>query len=242
MRVANPIYKEVILRVLAASVEDSVSVDPRRFILADRRLDLRRILDEFAAFWREHGDVLTNGLSYNEAAPQLVLMAFLQRVVNGGGVIDREYGIGRGRIDLLVRWPYDDENGKRTIQGEAIELKVWKDQRKDPLRQGLTQLDDYLRKTGLDTGVLVIFDRRSNAKDIEKRTRFKTAKTPSGKRFSAILVPPFVKRSRMLPGTVFDEGWNMVHGEPLRPNTSYVIEIVEHDRVIASVEEMSVER
>ncbi len=35
-------------------------------------------------------------------------MAYLQRTVNGGGYIDREYGVGRGRIDLLVRWPYSD--------------------------------------------------------------------------------------------------------------------------------------
>ena len=37
--------------------------------------------------------------------PQLLLQAFLQRVVNGGGRIEREYGLGRGRTDLLIVWP-----------------------------------------------------------------------------------------------------------------------------------------
>ena len=50
--------------------------------------------------------MLAAGMPYHEVAPQLVLMAYLQRVVNGGGTVDREYGVGRGRIDLLVRWPY----------------------------------------------------------------------------------------------------------------------------------------
>jgi hypothetical protein len=120
--------------------------------------------------------------NYHESAPQLVFMAFLQRVVNGGGYIDREYGIGRGRIDLLVRWPYEDAEGKRALQREAIELKVWRDKQVDPLKRGLEQLDDYLHKTGLEAGVLVIFDRRKDAKSIEKRTKFKPVKTPSKKR------------------------------------------------------------
>ena len=58
----------------------------------------------FAPRWCEHGEVLVRGLPYREVAPQLVLMAFLQHVVNAGRYVEREYGVGRGRIDLLVRW------------------------------------------------------------------------------------------------------------------------------------------
>ena len=38
--------------------------------------------------------------------PQLLRQAFLQRLVNGGGRVEREYGLGRGRTDLLVIWRY----------------------------------------------------------------------------------------------------------------------------------------
>jgi hypothetical protein len=109
-------------------------------------------------------------------------MAFLQRVVNGGGYVEREYGIGRGRIDLLVRWPYKDSDGQRVMQREALELKVWRNKAKDPLTQGLKQIDKYLAQLNLDTGVLVIFDRRADVADVEERTRFEEAVTPSGKR------------------------------------------------------------
>jgi hypothetical protein len=160
IRIANPIYREVIARVLATVVEDSV-VPPRHFLAPDGQLDMPAILHAFAAFWRQHGEVLTGALIYHEVAPQLVLMAYLQSVVNGTGFIDREYGVGRGRIDLQLRWPYQDAQGQRQWQREAVEIKVWRDKKPDPLDEGLVQLDEYLAQLGLDHGVLALFDRRS---------------------------------------------------------------------------------
>jgi DNA polymerase III delta prime subunit len=178
LQMANPIYREVIVRVLALGLERQLDLDPRSFVRDDGRLDLRRLLEEFAAFWREHADVLTSG-SYREVAPQLVLMAFLHRVVNGGGYVDREYGVGRGRIDLLVRWPV--AGGQREWQREALELKVWRDRRPDPLPQGLAQLDGYLERLGLDHGVLLVFDRRADAPPLAERVVFSEARTPAGR-------------------------------------------------------------
>ncbi|WP_437674802.1 ATP-binding protein [Sorangium sp. So ce131] len=187
LRIANPIYREVIVRVLASPAEARVPAPPARaFMLPDGRLDLLRILREFAEFWREHGEVLAAGMPYHEVAPQLVLMAYLQRVVNGGGYVDREYGVGRGRIDLLVRWPHVAADGTRAVQRAALELKVWREGEKSPLPKGLAQLDGYLAQLGLDEGVLVIFDRRSAAGEIEERTRFEEAETPSGRRVTLL--------------------------------------------------------
>lgn len=179
LRIANPIYKEVVVRVLSTSTEDIVFIEPHSFILPDGRLDMKMLLDEFTDFWCQHADALTNRITYKEAATQIIFMAFLQRVVNGGGYIDREYGVGRGRVDLLVRFPYKDAEGQRLVQREAIELKVWRDKQKDPLKVGLKQLDGYLDKLKLDTGILVIFDRRKNAKSVTKRVKRKVEKTPA---------------------------------------------------------------
>jgi hypothetical protein len=181
LRIANPIYREVIVRVLAANVEYKVVADPRSFIRDDGRLDFDLLLHEFAAFWREHADVLISGIVYHEVAPQLVLMGYLQRIVNGGGHVDREYGTGRGRIDLLIRWPYQTPAGKRALQRQALELKVWRDRESDPLAEGLAQLDGYLDRLGLDTGVLVIFDRRPEAAPIAQRVTFEETTSPSGR-------------------------------------------------------------
>ena len=181
VRIANPIYREIVVRLLSAKVEAQVTAEPRSFVLPDGTLDTRRILDEFAAWWREHGDALTQGASYHEVSHQLVVMAWLQRIVIGGGTIDREYGTGRGRIDLLVRWPWRDPGGVRRVQRMALELKVWRDGRPDPLARGLEQLDGYLQRLSLDRGVLVLFDRRADAPPIPDRTRFETAETATGR-------------------------------------------------------------
>jgi len=187
VEVANPIYREVMVRMLAARAEDALPVPPApSFVRSDGTLDLRRVLEEFAEFWRENGEILANGMSYHEVAPQLVIMAWLQRIVNGGGFVDREYGIGRGRIDLLLRWPYGDTKGTRRWQREALELKVWAPGRPDPLAKGLEQLDAYLERTGLDKGILVLFDRRPEAAEIAARTVFGEATTPGGRRVTLL--------------------------------------------------------
>ncbi|MCL9795527.1 hypothetical protein [Frankia sp. AgKG'84/4] len=181
MRIANPIYREVVARVLTDGVEAVVFADPRSFVRADGRFDMAAMLDEFTQFWVENGEILPSGRRYPEAAPQLVLMGFLQRVVNGGGYVEREYGFGRGRIDLLIRWPYSAPDGRRRWQREAVELKVRRAGEADPLRRGLAQLDGYLDRLGLDHGILVIFDTRPEAPPIAERTVTTTVTSPAGR-------------------------------------------------------------
>ena len=180
-RIANPIYREVIVRILAAAAEDNISAEPGRFVLADGRIDTDEMLRGFAEFWVEHGEILTQKQTWHEVAPQLVMMAWLHRVVNGGGYIDREYGVGRGRIDLLIRWPYTDARGTRAWQRNAIELKVRAPGQPDPTPKGLRQLDGYLDRLGLDRGTLVVFDRRPDAPSIDVRTRFERVTSPTGR-------------------------------------------------------------
>jgi len=50
-----------------------------------------------------------------EAGPQLLLQAFLQRIVNGGGRIEREYGLGRRRTGLPFVWRQYDRTRKFVI-------------------------------------------------------------------------------------------------------------------------------
>jgi hypothetical protein len=177
VRIANPIYREVIARVLGGNTQTQINVNPHRFVLPDGRLEFRRVLEEFAEFWMEHEEVLISASAYHEAAPHLVFMAFLQRIVNGGGFVDREYGVGRGRLDVLVRKPYGDG----LVQREAIELKVWQPRQGDPLAKGLVQLDGYLDRLGLDTGTLIIFDRRPDAEPVTERTVFGDVHSPAGR-------------------------------------------------------------
>ncbi|KYF78420.1 CyrO [Sorangium cellulosum] len=170
--IANPIYREIIVRQLTSGVRDSLPRIPATWLTPDGRLDADRLLDAFLSFWRQHGEPLLGAAPYHEIAPHLVVMAFLHRVVNGGGTIEREYAIGRGRMDLCVRYAGE------TL---AIELKVWRDGRPDPLAEGLAQLDEYLAGLGLQRGWLILFDQRSGQPPIAERTRREHASTPAGR-------------------------------------------------------------
>ena len=180
LRISNPIYKEVIIRVLAERATDSIVFERPTFVDTNGRLDIDAILSEFAVWWKENAEVMLTGHVYHEVAAQIVFMAWLQRVVNGGGIIDREYGVGRGRMDVLIRWPLPGAKNSREWQREPIELKVWAKGKPDPLTQGLEQLERYLDGLGLTKGTLVVFDRRPEAKHSTERTVLSETTTPKG--------------------------------------------------------------
>jgi AAA-like domain len=170
--IANSIYREVIPRVLTGGTQDSLPRIAPTWLTATGELDCDRLLEAFLAFWRQHGEPLLRSAAYHEIAPHIVLMAFLHRVVNGGGTLDREYAIGSDRMDICLRY------GKIIL---GIELKVWRDRRPDPLTKGLEQLESYLARLGSETGWLVIFDRRSNQPPIEERTTTEIGQTSNGR-------------------------------------------------------------
>ncbi len=73
----------------------------------------------------------------------------MQRIINSGRRIEREYGLGRRRTDLLIVWP----QGERTRK-IAIECKV--------LHKSLEQTASYMDRCAAEAGHLVVFDRRAD--------------------------------------------------------------------------------
>jgi hypothetical protein len=148
LKPANPIYAEVILRTLSYDTQDSMgrSIVNTPWISGDK-LDMNGMLRAFQQFWRENSEVWQARYDYREAAPHIILQAFLQRVINGGGKIVREYALGRQRLDLLVYW---HENRY------ALELKMKDQYRPDTAH---TQMFGYLDRLGLSEGWMPVFDR-----------------------------------------------------------------------------------
>jgi len=180
---ANPIYSELIVRTLNWSVQMSLLRDyadyeaPR--YMKDGKIDVDRLLKDFQQYWRENSDIWiecyeTQFYQYNEAAPHLVLQAFLQRVINGGGQIIREMALGKTRADLCV--VYDG-------QKYPIELKILQTMR-GGVNEGIRQILGYMDKVGSDAGWLVIFDRDKGKNWDEKiYMRFETVR---GKRVAVV--------------------------------------------------------
>jgi hypothetical protein len=154
LAIANAMYREIIPRQLTYSTTLTISEQPAWYLRPDGRLDDDKLLAGFQEFFREHSEHWLQRFDYQEAGPQLLLQAFLQRLVNGGGRIEREYGLGRGRTDLLVLWRHPGG-----VQKIVLELKILRKSRERTLAEGLEQTWQYLDRVGEGSGHLVIFDR-----------------------------------------------------------------------------------
>ena len=164
-RMANPIYAEVVPRELGYVLQDSLDVQAAWYVDGAGRLDMTKLLTAFRTFFGEHSEHwLGRFADYPEAGPQLILQAYLQRVVNGGGRIEREYGLGRGRTDLLVLWPREAGQPSDLWERFVVECKVLRDSDRKSLARtiehGVEQTLGYMAKCGAEEGHLVLIDRR----------------------------------------------------------------------------------
>jgi len=160
VEIANPIYREIIPRTLTWITQTRIPQETAWYLDKDGHLDFPKLLDAFQQFFRENGEIWIERFDYKEAGPQLLMQAFLQRIVNSGGRIDREYGLGWRRTDLLVQWPLDADQGFHgPVQRVVIELKLLHKSLEATIAEGLVQTADYMDRIGTDEGYLVVFDR-----------------------------------------------------------------------------------
>ena len=154
-RIANPIYAEVVPRHLNYAVQETLPQQMAWYVDAAERLDVEGLLAAFQEFFREHSEHWVQRFEhYHEAGPQLLLQAHLQRVVNGGGRIEREYALGRGRTDLLIVWP---QGGRE--RRFVVECKVLRKGLERTIAEGVEQTRGYMDRCGAEAGHLIVFDR-----------------------------------------------------------------------------------
>jgi hypothetical protein len=174
-QIANPIYREVIARHLTYSTQLAIPAPEWQWQKPDGTLDMDGLLREFQGFWQTHSEEWEEMSNYSEAFPHLLLMAFLQRVTNGDGRIEREYAAGRGRMDLAVEYKN---------KWDILEVKLLrKGQTFDKVKEtGIQQVLRYrnsfsppIRSGGTMPAhcYLVIFDRRPEAAQIPWSDRLK---------------------------------------------------------------------
>jgi len=167
LTIANPIYKEIIPRELSWNVQTAIAQKASWYVLPNGKLNMKKLLSDFQEFFRENSEHWIERFQYKEAGPQLLLQAFLQRIVNSGGRIEREYALGRMRTDLLIFWPTgaektdksDAEIGRIHLQTIVVELKILYKKLEKTIADGLSQTFEYMARCNADEGHLVIFDR-----------------------------------------------------------------------------------
>ena len=157
-------------RELGYVLQDSLDIQPTWYVNDDGGLNITKLLSAFRTFFGEHAEHWLAQLGdYREAAPQIILQSYLQRVVNGGGRIEREYGLGRDRTDLLVLWPREAGQPSDLWERFVLECKVLRDSDRKSLEwtveQGVKQTLGYMAKCRAEEGHLVVMDRRSGTED-----------------------------------------------------------------------------
>jgi hypothetical protein len=164
--IANPIYREVLIRTLNYGQQLAIPMPEYRWEKSNGDLDLEALFTEFQKFWRRHGDLWEQKADYTEVFPHLLLMAFFQRVLNGGARLTREAAAGRERMDMLIEW-----KGFRHI----IEIKLVHphDGRSATLAAGLEQIARYRDKVGEATQTLALFDRTETGRAMPWEERLK---------------------------------------------------------------------
>lgn len=158
---SNPIYAEVIARYLSYDAQQHfISLKPKADVpnyIKNGKIDVNCLMHEFQQFWRENSDIWIDKFQYKEAAPHLIMQAFLQRVLNGGGEINRELIAGTGRTDLCIIY----DNVKY-----PIELKIWRGEK--AYNKGVEQIVEYMDIFGSQEGWLIVFNRNPNVNWDEK--------------------------------------------------------------------------
>ena len=164
-RIANPIYADVVPRELGHMVESGLDERAAWHVDSAGRLGMGKLLRAFSIFYGEHAEHwLARLADYSEAGPQLILQAYLQRIVNGGGRIEREYGIGRGAVDIQVLWPAEPGQPSDLWTRIVVECKALRASGRQSLEstveRGVAQTLRYMAQCGAAEGHLVVFDRR----------------------------------------------------------------------------------
>jgi hypothetical protein len=165
---ANPLYQEVMSRVITDQIQYSLSRNISTLKWTDGKIIfVSDLLKEFQTFWRHDSESFPLHkqdyifIKYDEATYSFILLSFLQRAVNSGAKLHRQFAEGRGAVDISLNYKEHEY---------LIEVKLHSSK---ALKDGLEQLSRYLNSNGGKEAWLVIFDRDSK-KDWDDKISFET--------------------------------------------------------------------
>jgi hypothetical protein len=168
LRPANQIYASVIVRHLGELIRQDL---PDALIgqwTDGQNLDLTGLLKAFQKFWATGSDKYIPGLRYREAAPHILLAAFVQRALDGDGLVTYEFASGFGYAVILI-----------TYAGKKYVMEVKLNENELSRESGKAEILGHMDRYSVKEGWLVIFDRKST-KSWSKRLAWSTEEVETG--------------------------------------------------------------
>jgi hypothetical protein len=168
IKISNSIYSEVIPRELSFTQQVMLVQESLWYVDSENRIQYSKLIKAFQDFFRKNSEIWIERFEYKEAGPQLLLQAFLQRILNGEGSIEREYGLGTKRTDLHITWFPKGRKNYTVRQESVMELKIQHESLNYTIEEGLKQVAMYYDKCGAEEAHLLIFNRNTEVKWEEK--------------------------------------------------------------------------
>ena len=174
-RIEGGQHQALVPQLLSLGVARAITEDFSRFFDKDGRLDFLTLLHAFTVFYATHGEELLAALPFRKIGPELILLGFLYRALEGHGHLDVVYGGLKNRIEVRLSVPAGE-----TEQREVLVLVSRRKGDTDTKERGLGYLEDCIESDGAETGTLVVFDRREKTA-LSERVRLREAMTAKGR-------------------------------------------------------------
>lgn len=174
LRIANPIYQLIIPRELIYTTSLSIYQEATLYTHSGGMLNIPKLLTVFRIFFRDFYPSWVEDFQYKEVGPQLLTLAFLNRIISDNGTIEFLYGIGRMCTNIIMYWPYP-----QGVQKVVLELRMidnWGVEK--ALTKGGEHLAEFSKSISGTESHLLIFDFISNKKSEDKM--FSLKKTVNG--------------------------------------------------------------
>jgi hypothetical protein len=155
LRPANRVYRDAMVGFLTSGISKLLPAPSRGDRAGGGRL-MSDLIGDFRRLWRDPAASLTSrrpdnlAVKYGEAAPALILYAFMAKALAGSGTrLQARYAEGRGRMDISV-----------FHQGAEYPVGVEAADNDQPFCQeeGLARLVECLLAGGAKEGWLLVFD------------------------------------------------------------------------------------
>jgi len=164
--IANKIYSDVIPRQLTKLAQEKLPISiPSTWKNTDGSINVNNMLTLYKDYWYQNMAIWGKHMpGYKEACAQLVTLTYLNKIVNGGGTIEREAPVGQKKMDIYIKRNYYvglAPNKTLKIQKIVLELKTIKDKQnyETEKQKAIEQTAEYAVLIGVKVAYILIFNR-----------------------------------------------------------------------------------
>ncbi|MDR3152997.1 MAG: hypothetical protein LBW85_01705 [Deltaproteobacteria bacterium] len=144
---ASPLVRDACLEEITRMIAYGMHKGAERRAPEGRETDMTAALKAFQGYFQENRDAVPAPFGMRKALGHLALLAFLKKTLPSDSSLLAEFGLGRGRLDLLA-----------LIRGEASPVGAVVKESETRLKEAVSPMSRYMDRCRAKEGWLVAFD------------------------------------------------------------------------------------